>query len=117
MKNGAPSGSGERPSEKLRERWRSASTPRSWAHDLPPSWRAHAAIVLDESPAALVRSHLTVAPRPPCEVDPAIPAQGSAVVMTLLAKRVEDRYAAGLPGGGPICPGVIHMKAGRQEDH
>ncbi|WP_437616434.1 hypothetical protein WMF20_21525 [Sorangium sp. So ce834] len=31
--------------------------------------------------------------------------------------RATIELGGGTPGGGPICPGVIHMKAGRQEDH
>ena len=51
-----------------------------------------------EDPAELVHRHLTVLPRPPSELDPAVPEPLSRLVMKLLAKDPEDRYqsASGL---------------------
>ncbi len=48
----------------------------------------------DESSVLLVRSHLTRPPRPPCDVDPRVPPQVSEIVMKLLAKSPDDRYAS-----------------------
>src|SRR6185503_19724169 len=43
---------------------------------------------------SLLHSHLTRMPPPPSEIDRRVPAQVSAVVMKLLAKSAEDRYAS-----------------------
>jgi predicted ATPase/anti-anti-sigma regulatory factor/tRNA A-37 threonylcarbamoyl transferase component Bud32 len=47
----------------------------------------------DEDPRALLYSHLTRTPEPPHRVDERIPAHVSGIVMRLLAKNPEDRYA------------------------
>lgn len=49
---------------------------------------------LDEDPKALLHSHLTRPPRPPVEVDPRIPKVISDIVLKLLAKMPENRYAS-----------------------
>lgn len=48
----------------------------------------------DHDPAALVQSHLTRAPIPPRDVAPRVPGQLSDIVMKLLAKSADDRYAS-----------------------
>ncbi len=48
---------------------------------------------MDDNLRALLQSHLLRTPRPPREVDPRVPGQVSDIVMKLLEKSPDDRYA------------------------
>lgn len=51
---------------------------------------------ISDDPLELVHAHLALAPKPPHEINPAVPAQVSAVVLKLLAKAPNARYQSAM---------------------